>query len=196
MIGIDFDNTIICYDEVFNQVAIEKNLISAKLPSGKSYVRDYLRSMGQEEEWIKLQGYVYGTRLSDAHPFEGVKDFFSYCKEESIDFCIVSHKTKHPYKGYPYDLHSAAYQWLEQENINCKIFFELTKEEKVKRIFNLGCTHFIDDLPEFLTLQGFSQTLSKILFDPLRNHEDIHNDVMKVVTSWKDLLGILKQGLL
>jgi hypothetical protein len=196
MIGIDFDNTIICYDEVFNRVALEKNLIPSELTLGKQYVRDHLRSVGREEEWITLQGYVYGTRLSDTHPFEGVKDFFLHCKEESIDFCIVSHKTLHPYKGYPYDLHKAAYQWLEKENINCKTFFELTKQEKVKRISSLGCSHFIDDLPEFLRLPGFPKALSKILFDPLENHGEMNNDTLKVVSSWKVLLDMLRQDLL
>ncbi len=196
MIGIDFDNTIICYDEVFNQVALERNLIPAELPHGKNYVRDYLRKLGQEEEWIELQGYVYGTRLSDAHPFDGVKDFFSYCKKKAIKFCIVSHKTLHPYIGHPYDLHKAAYQWLEQEEINCSIFLELTKESKVERIVSQGCTHFIDDLPEFLCLPGFSKTMSKILFDPLGHHGDMYNDKMKVVSSWKEHLELLKKGLL
>ena len=32
------------------------------------------------------------------------------------------------------------------------IFFEFTKEAKVKRIKSLGCSHFIDDLPEILEM--------------------------------------------
>ena len=196
MIGIDFDNTIICYDSIFNKVAIEKKLIPVDLPSGKNYVRDYLRGVEKEEDWIVLQGYVYGARLLDNSPFEGVKDFFLYCKQNAIDFCIVSHKTLYPYKGYPYDLHKAAYQWIERQNIECAIYFELTKEEKVKRIANLGCTHFIDDLPEFLNLTGFSTSLSKILFDPQRHHAGINNDNLKVVSSWKVMLDMLQHGLL
>ena len=35
------------------------------------------------------------------------------------------------------------------------MFFELTKEAKVARIGGLGCTHFIDDLPEFLREPGW-----------------------------------------
>ncbi len=196
MIGIDFDNTIICYDNIFNKVAIEKKLIPIDLPSGKNYVRDYLRSAGKEEDWIELQGYVYGARLLDNYPFEGVKDFFLYCKQNSIDFCIVSHKTLYPYKGYPYDLHKAAYQWIKRENIECPICFELTKEEKVKRIAKLGCSHFIDDLPEFLRLPGFADSVSKILFDPQRHHAKMYNENLKVVSSWTVVLDMLKHGLL
>ncbi len=196
-IGIDFDNTIICYDNVFNIVGLEKGLIPNDLPWGKNNVRNYLRAGGNEEEWIKLQGYVYGKRLMNAHPFEGVKDFFSYCKKTSIDCCIVSHKTLHPYRGYHYNLHKSAYQWLKQERFNCDIFFELTKEEKIHRISTLGCTHFIDDLPEFLSLPGFSENIVKILFDPL--HQYTTNDIdhsLKKVQSWEEILNLLKKDLL
>ena len=45
-----------------------------------------------------------------------------------------------------------------------QVFFELTKEEKVKRIVQLGCTHYIDDLPEILEM--LPDTVQKILFAP------------------------------
>ena len=34
-IGIDFDNTIVSYDELFYQIAQEKKLIPAELPVNK-----------------------------------------------------------------------------------------------------------------------------------------------------------------
>ena len=202
-IGIDFDNTIICYNEVFNKIGIEKNLIPENLPCGKNHVRDYLRKTGQEEAWIELQGYVYGAGLFDAYPFEGVKAFFLYCQDHSIDCCIISHKTLYPYRGYPYDLHKAAYQWLDQNDFHCKIFFELTTEDKLKRIFEQKCTHFVDDLPEFLNLPGFTSITSKLLFDPLKihrkktdfNYNNIKSE-FKVVNSWKELLFMLKNSML
>ena len=196
-IGIDFDNTIICYDRVFNIVANEEKLIPEELSFGKSYVRNYLRKMDKEEEWTKLQGYVYGTRLFDAYPFEGVKEFFSYCEEAKIEHCIVSHKTLHPYRGYPYDLHKSAYKWLKLESFNCDVFFELTKEEKINRILEQRCTHFIDDLPEFLTLPGFPDNIVKILFDPLKQYSiDKIDASLKVARSWKEILTLLKKDIL
>ena len=35
------------------------------------------------------------------------------------------------------------------------VFFELTKEEKIARVANIGCDYFIDDLPEILLMPGF-----------------------------------------
>jgi len=196
-IGIDFDNTIICYDKVFNLAGWEKGLIPKELPYGKNVVRDYLRKINKEEEWIKLQGYVYGTKLFEAYTFEGIKEFLLYCKEVSIDYCIVSHKTLNPYRGYPYDLHKAAYQWLERGNFNCDIFFELTKEEKIQRILKQKCTHFIDDLPEFLMLPGFSEKMVKILFDPLKQYSANKIDKsLKIVQSWREICTMLQKDML
>ena len=75
-IGIDFDNTIACYDQLFHRMALEKGLIPADLPEGKSQVRDYLRHGGKEDAWTELQGHVYGARMGEAPPFPGVIEFF------------------------------------------------------------------------------------------------------------------------
>ena len=40
LIGIDFDNTIVCYDRVFHKAALEKGLIPADLPPSKGRVRE------------------------------------------------------------------------------------------------------------------------------------------------------------
>ena len=47
-----------------------------------------------------------------------------------------------------------------------RVFFELTKEEKVARAAGLRCEIFIDDLPEILTMPGFPDGMLRILFDP------------------------------
>ena len=62
-IGIDFDNTIVCYDDVFHKAASLQGLIPEGLPSSKNSVRDYLRKIGKEENWTRLQGTVYGSRM-------------------------------------------------------------------------------------------------------------------------------------
>jgi len=42
-IGIDFDNTIVCYDQIFHEAAVERDLIQPNLPASKQVVRDALR---------------------------------------------------------------------------------------------------------------------------------------------------------
>ena len=75
-IGVDFDNTIVCYDGLFHRVALEQGLIPASLPANKGGVRDYLRQIGREDDWTAMQGTVYGARMLEASAFPGVLDFF------------------------------------------------------------------------------------------------------------------------
>lgn len=173
-IGVDFDNTIVCYDALFHKVAREQNLIPADVPVNKSDVRNYLRRVGREDAWTEMQGYVYGARMSEAAPYPGVMEFFQACRTAGIRLSIISHKTKHPFLGEKYDLHAAATNWLEQRGFldsariglpRGNVFFELTKEAKLERIGRCGCTHFIDDLPEFLAEPEFPATALRILFD-------------------------------
>jgi hypothetical protein len=174
LIGIDFDNTIVCYDELFHKVARERNLIPADLPVNKSEVRNFLRRAGKEDIWTEMQGYVYGGRMAEALPYPGVIEFFKACRAANVEVCIVSHKTRYPFLGEKYDLHQAAKNWLElqgffdPDRIGLKrenAFFELTKAEKLQRIGSCNCTHFIDDLPEILSEHAFPPETMKILFD-------------------------------
>ena len=47
-----------------------------------------------------------------------------------------------------------------------RVYLELTKEEKIKRVRLLDLDLFIDDLPEILQMDGFLNKTKKILFDP------------------------------
>lgn len=186
-IGVDFDNTIVCYDDLFHQVALERGLIPTELPIHKSAVRDYLRAADQEDLWTEMQGYVYGQRMiADALPFAGVLEFFGACQASGIPTYIVSHKTRYPYLGEKYDLHAAARAWLEQHGLAyVPTFLELTKAEKLERIGRLGCTHFIDDLPEFLTEAAFPTGVERILFDPNDSYEP--DARLRKMTSWAQI---------
>ena len=180
-VGVDFDNTIVCYDALFHKVALEKGLIPADLPVNKSDVRNYLRRVDNEGAWTEMQGYVYGARMSEAAPYPGVLEFFQACRQVGIKTSIISHKTHHPFLGEKYDLHAAATAWLEQQGFfdvaqiglpRESVFFELTKQAKLERIAQCGCTHFIDDLPEFLGEPGFPAAAQRILFDPNNLYPD------------------------
>src|SRR5262245_37504951 len=158
-IGVDFDNTIVSYDALFHKVGCERGWFGTEVGMNKSDVRNYLRRIGREDDWTEMQGYVYGARMAEAAAFPGVKEFFRACKAERHSLSIISHKTRAPFRGEPYDLHRAALSWLEQQSFftaagsglsRGDVFFELTKEAKLERIAARRCTHFIDDLPEFL----------------------------------------------
>ena len=47
VLGLDFDNTLVRYDELFHKVALNKGLIKGDLPVNKMTIRDYLRKKGK-----------------------------------------------------------------------------------------------------------------------------------------------------
>lgn len=196
LLGIDFDNTIVCYDGIFHRIALEQDLIPKGLATSKDAVRNYLRDDGREDEWTKMQGLVYGSKMDSCMPYPGVLDFFNFCKETEIPLFIISHKTRHPFMGEKYDLHKAAYSWLENQRFHDsenggiernRVFFETTKEQKIERIRACGCTHFIDDLPEFLLRPNFPGNVSRWLFDPANTHQEIRG--LRNFVSWKDIFS-------
>ncbi len=169
-IGLDFDNTIVCYDRVFHTAAVEQGLMPASVAANKNAVRDFLRAQGGEEHWIALQGEVYGKRMLEADAFPGLAGFLREAEAAVLRLVIVSHKTRYPFKGPRWDLHQAARDWIAahlgdglfaSENV----FFELTKDAKLARIASCGCTAFIDDLPEILTAPAFPVQTRALLFD-------------------------------
>lgn len=194
LVGVDFDNTIVCCDGLFHRAAVEKGLIPAAVPVAKGRVRDYLLERDQEDAWTELQGYVYGVLIQDAPFFPGVLEFFAHCKQQETAVYIISHKTRRPFLGQPYDLHRAAQEWLESHGFfdesgiglcRSQVFFELTKQEKLNRIAQAGCSHFIDDLPEFLMEPGFPAGVERILFDPNGDHSN--GEAFHRATSWMEI---------
>ena len=179
-IGIDFDNTIVCYDRLFHRLALERGLIEESFPARKNTLRNHLRQQGKEPLWTELQGLAYGPRITEAEPFPGVIPFFHKCHARDIDTVIVSHKTQFPFAGLQYDLRAAARGWMRHHGLleiesasgdSIPVFFESTKEEKLRRIGERQCALFIDDLPEFLTESGFPSGVQRLLFDPHNEHE-------------------------
>lgn len=175
MIGIDFDNTIVCYDDVFYQIAVSEGVIPVTTGRSKGAVRGWLRAAGREDEWTALQGLVYGARIHLAPAFPGCLDFLRRCRAADVPVAVVSHKTRHPFAGPPHDLHAAARGWLERQGVFDdpalgldpeRVFFEPAKAGKLARIAALSCTAFIDDLPEFLSEPGFPPGVRRIHFDP------------------------------
>jgi hypothetical protein len=87
---------------------------------------------------------------------------------------IISHKSRHPYRGASHDLHQAALGWLERQGLAppggpgaaSLVRFELTLPGKLGRIGESRCDWFVEDLPEVLLHPEFPARTRRILFDP------------------------------
>lgn len=210
-LGIDFDNTIVCYDALFYDEARDRRLIPADVPRTKTAVRDYLRQVGQEEAWTQLQGFVYGPGIGRAPAFQGLHECLARLRRRGVAVCIISHKTRVPVLGPRCDLHAAARQWLADQRLLPdphsvhsaesglgveRVFFEETKEAKLQRIVAEQCTHFVDDLPEFLAERDFPPGVTRILFDPHRcgpaaPRLDPPASSLLIASSWSEIADLL-----
>ncbi|EMO43290.1 phosphotransferase [Leptospira noguchii] len=179
-IGLDFDNTLACYDEVFTTVAREQKLIPNDWVGSKKELRDFLRALEDGESfWQKIQGKVYGKYMNQATLFPGVAEFLWKCRLNQVEVFIVSHKTEYGhFDEEKIDLRTAALQWMKQkgffspEEFNIlleNVFFLPTRLEKVKKINELKLSYFIDDLIEVFEEKEFSPYTQKILFGKLKS---------------------------
>ncbi len=198
VLGLDFDNTLICYDQVFYQVAREKSLVPRSIPRNKISVRQHLRSTGREDAWTELQGEVYGPRIHDATVFDGALEVINTLMHAGVQVCLVSHKTRTPYLGEAHDLHAAATAWLDQHNFfsddgmnwaSDQVFFETTKEMKIARILGQGCTHFLDDLPEILSM--LPDEVDRIQFAPDQEPRDLECHAWPTIGHWRELPNLV-----
>ena len=173
IIGIDFDNTLVNYDNLFYTEAVTRQLLPPETKPSKQEVRDALRRLGREEDFTLIQGHVYGPGILGAQPYPGAWETVNAFIKAGHEVYVVSHKTRFPYRGPKYDLHDAAYRWLDAWKFTApamlshdKIFLEPTLLGKLQRITELGCAYFIDDLPELLCHPEFPLNTKRILFDP------------------------------
>ena len=174
-IGLDFDNTIIRYDEVFRQAAKERGLLSADFCESKQQVRDAIRRLPDGEfKWQALQGYVYGKGIQNATLFPGVPAFLRRARAHGDTVLVVSHKTEHGhFDPDRVNLRGAAMQWMERQGfftdqgfsmIPDHIYFASSRSEKLNCIADLKCDIFIDDLEEVLLDPDFPRFVRRILF--------------------------------
>ena len=169
---------------------MRKGLIEESLTADKIAIRNYLRSKGQDEEFTLLQE-VYGLRVLDADPAEGMFNALINIKSIGIPMVLVSHKTRFPYKGPKFDLHKAAMDWLRKNSFfsqeglawtENQIHFEPTKENKIRKILSLGCTHYVDDLPEIIDM--LPKSVKSLLYSP-GNASTLSSDT--TLNHWSDL---------
>lgn len=198
-IGIDLDNTLVCYDQLFWQLAVDRGWISSQIPARKERVRDELRKMGREADWTRLQGEVYGPRMSDAVPFLNAITMIHGFHQRHWFARVISHRTKTPIAGPPADLHEAARTWLSEQGfldsqstgLNVEsIFLETSKADKLARIGSLNLDYFIDDLPELLQEPTFPEGVRRILFDP-HHHRPPVPESIRIVHDLGEIVSLI-----
>lgn len=192
LIGLDFDNTIVCYDAVFERLAREKGVPAPVAATGKTAIRDFLRVEGRELEWTIMQGEAYGSHMPEAEVFQGVGEFLSAAAGTGHRIVIVSHRTTKPYAGPDFDLHAAAKDWWGQRDcagVVSDVFFETTAENKAARISSLRCDVFIDDLWEFLQRPDLPQSIRKIWLD--HGGRAAAREGIEKVGSWSEIASTI-----
>ena len=174
-IGIDLDNTIACYEKVFERIALQMGLIHERTEGwSKLQIRETLQKKGRNDLWTQLQGEVYGPGMQRATLFAGVREYFLEAANRGYEVWIVSHRSRRPAIGKPHDLWLSALQWLntagllwpEGKVLRNRLILAPTREAKVREIIRIGCTDFIDDLPEVFSHQLFPGNIHAHLFDP------------------------------
>lgn len=183
-VGIDLDNTLICYDQAFLRVGKEEGLLPPSFDGNKAAVkRALLAERADGYLWESLQGLVYGRRIDAAMLFDGVARFLETCRARADVVAIVSHKTELAHHDpHLTDLRAAAFRWMESNRFfdvaglalgRQNVHFEGTRDDKVRRIRALDCDVFVDDLAEVLAHADMPPTCRKILFgsDPQSEFE-------------------------
>ena len=197
-IGIDFDNTIITYDEIFYDLALEKKLITDKVKKRKSDIREEIIKKFGEDAFTLLQSDVYGKEILKAKIAKNAFETIKYFQDKGCKVLIISHKTKYPYKGPKYNLRDMALKWMKEKRFfdanglnmrKIQVIFNETKEEKIKTIKSQGCDIFIDDLKSIV--ECVKDSVDAILFT---NGKDLQKSTeYKICQNWLDIQIYLKK---
>lgn len=191
-IGLDLDNTIICYRQLFAEVAVLRGLIAPGFDGDKFALRRTIRALPDGERvWTELQAEVYGPRIMGARMMPGALGFVRRAVASSIPVVIVSHKTMRPAADpNGTDLRVAALGWLDHHGFVAadalrpdEIFFEATRADKIARIRALGCTVFVDDLVEVFEDTAFPSDVSRLLIA----EDGVAAGDYDVVRSWRQV---------
>lgn len=202
VIGIDFDNTLVDYDDVLKEEAFSQGWIQPGEERSKKEIREVIRRLPDGEIlWRRLQSVVYGQRMDLARLAQGAGTFLHRCKKEGAAVFVVSHKTSYPAEGEKVNLREVAWAWMEKQNLFSpdgfglqpeRVSFHSSREQKIDRICETGCTHFIDDLEETFQEPSFPATVEKILYAPHRQKTDMKG--VRVTHHWDEISEYLFDG--
>ena len=142
---------------------------------------------------------MYGPEMGRAELTNGAKAFFRQAGRNDSQLFIVSHKTESAkYDKTRTNLRHSAMAWMTRKgffDINGlnmskqNVYFETTRQEKLARIHQLGCTHFIDDLEEVFQEQDFPDNVEKILYDPSASDSNLSSIV--IATTWTEISQLI-----
>lgn len=193
IIGFDFDNTIVCYDNAIATLAEQQFDLPPDLPRTKLGIRNFLRAGGREEDWTRFQGEIYGPGMVHAEPFEHALDVIRELAAMGHELAVISHRTRFPYLGERHDLHGFAADWVRERlpAVFASVTFHETKGEKIVAIEGFGCEAFLDDLPEILSDPAFPVSTRGILFSP-NGDASVWRGAR--VTSWRDVAIAVQSG--
>ena len=175
-IGIDLDNTLIDYSNVFGAVAQQMELIDGcEQPADKEAIKALLLEQDpSEQRWMRLQGQVYGSHLGKARLCAGADEFLLFARRRGIRVSIVSHKSRYGhFDAAQVDLWDAARDWLRHNGFfdadrfavaDTDVHFEPTRDAKIARIGGIGCRMFIDDLEDVLRHPAFPTHVEPIWY--------------------------------
>lgn len=181
-IGLDLDNTLISYDRLFYEVAVESGFIGKDFVGSKREIRDRIRLLPDgESAWQRLQAHVYGPAIGRASAAPGALEFLQTARAHGAQLAIVSHKTAFANMGTSStNLRESARQWLLASGMvgpdavpESSVYFEDTRAEKIARIVALSCTHFIDDLEEVFDDPAFPNDVERLLLSPAATVPDL-----------------------
>lgn len=145
--------------------------------------------------WQVAQGWLYTDGLSYAKPAHGVLDLCEYLRTKDFELFIVSHKTTHTpiFCGHK-ELRGVATDWISNRDLyqyfagTQNIYFETSRDLKIKRIKSLGLHYFVDDLVQIFQDPNYPRNIvSFLLSTTTTNLSWIHN-----VSSFISIQEILK----
>ena len=201
-IGLDFDNTVVSYDHLLQEEAIQRGWLEAAASSGKRAIRDRIRQRPQgEQKWRQLQAVVYSVRMREAVLSEGVDRFVARCRQQGAAVFVVSHKTEYAAGDATAHLRAAALAWMQAKGLfraegwglsRGQVYFESTRQEKVQRIRALRCTHFIDDLEETFLEPTFPAQVARILYDPYGQATSA--SPVRIARTWEQVAAYVFDG--
>lgn len=203
IIGVDFDNTIACYDQVFFKVACTLGMLKEGAVLSKSQVKEAILAQAKGDlKWQKLQGQVYGKYMNLASIFPGFVEFLYLAKLKGHSVTIVSHKSEYGhFDEEKIPLREAAMNWMLTKGLvetksfslnGDEVYFESTRELKVDKIRELGCNYYIDDLLEVFNEPHFPAYVEKILFDTSGNKLGENN--LFLAKSWQQITKKIFNG--
>jgi len=195
-IGIDLDNTIINYEDVFPMLAEHQGITNIRYPPSKNSIKSQLLEESDGEgRWRRLQGQVYGAGVPFASLYPGIYRFLWRCKARGIEVHVLSHKTKFGHDDPErIPLRREAIRFLQEnklfsetpDSLIADVYFFDSQSDKVNAIKESCFSWFIDDLVQVLTDSRVPDCTKPILFCPQGSNAIEYS---RTARSWSEVEG-------